>query len=77
VPPLDGIQVKHIFGTTLKDNFVEKAVYEDFLPCALKLRAFVPAPEPVVVGTSLEKVQEAVDLYGKREISAEKLVVLL
>ncbi|KAF4243635.1 hypothetical protein CNMCM8980_010522 [Aspergillus fumigatiaffinis] len=60
-PPPDGIQVKHIFGTTLKDNFVGKAVYEDFLPCALQSGAFVPAPEPLVVGTGLEKVQEAVD----------------
>ncbi|GFF40996.1 zinc-binding alcohol dehydrogenase domain-containing protein cipB [Aspergillus udagawae] len=76
-PPPDGIQVKHIFGTTLKDNFVGKAVFEDFLPRALQSGAFVPAPEPVVVGTGLEKVQEAVDLYGKGEISAKKLVVLL
>lgn len=64
-PPPDGIQVRHIFGTTLKDNFVGKAVYEDFLPRALRSGAFVPAPEPLVVGTGLEKVQEAVDLYGK------------
>ncbi|GIJ92604.1 hypothetical protein Asppvi_001882 [Aspergillus pseudoviridinutans] len=76
-PPPDGIQVKHIFGMTLKDNFVGKAVYEDFLPRALQSGAFVPAPEPLVVGTGLEKVQEAVDLYGKGGISAKKLVVLL
>ncbi|RLL96923.1 hypothetical protein CFD26_101268 [Aspergillus turcosus] len=76
-PPPEGIQVKHIFGTTLKDNFVGKAVYEDFLPGALRLGAFVLAPEPLVVGTGLGKVQEAVDLYGKGGISAEKLVVLL
>ncbi|GFF34473.1 zinc-binding alcohol dehydrogenase domain-containing protein cipB [Aspergillus udagawae] len=75
--PPDGIEVKHIFGTTLKDNFVGKAVFEDFLPRALQSGAFVPAPEPVVVGTGLEKVQEAVELYGKTEISAKKLVVLL
>ena len=76
-PPPGGIQVKHIFGTTLKDNFVGKAVYEGFLPSALQSGAFVPAPEPLVLGTGLGKVQEAVDWYGKGGISAKKLVVLL
>ncbi|RHZ45585.1 zinc-binding alcohol dehydrogenase family protein [Aspergillus thermomutatus] len=76
-PPPDGIQVKHIFGTTLKDNFVGKAVYEDFLPRALLSEAFVPAPAPLVVGAGLERVQEAVHLYGKGGISAQKVVVLL
>lgn len=76
-PPTDGIQVKHIFGTTLKDNFVGKTVYKEFLPRALQSGAFLPSPEPLVVGTGLEKVQEAVDLYWKGGISAKKLVVLL
>jgi NADPH:quinone reductase-like Zn-dependent oxidoreductase len=76
VTPPEGLGIKHIFGTTLKDNKVGKGVYEDFLPKALKTGTFVPAPEPLVVGKGLEKVQEAVDLMGKG-VSAKKLVVVL
>jgi hypothetical protein len=36
----------------------------------------VCAPEPVVVGTGLEHVQEALDRI-KKGVSAQKLVVLL
>ncbi|KAE9382115.1 GroES-like protein [Stipitochalara longipes BDJ] len=74
--PPEGMGIKHIFGTTLKDNKVGKGVYDDFLPEALKSGAFVPAPEPLVVGKGLGTVQEAVDLIGKG-VSAKKLVVLL
>ena len=74
--PPEGMGIKHIFGTTIKDNRVGKGVYEDFMPKALKSGAFVPAPNPLVVGKGLEKVQEAVDLMGKG-VSARKLVVSL
>ncbi|KAL2867805.1 zinc-binding alcohol dehydrogenase family protein [Aspergillus lucknowensis] len=70
------VAVKMIFGTTLKDNAVGKAVYEDFLPKALKAKTFVPAPEPWVVGKGLESVQKAVDLMDKG-VSAKKIVVSL
>ncbi|KAL3459658.1 chaperonin 10-like protein [Aspergillus heterothallicus] len=75
-PPQTTVTVKGILGTTLKENEVGKAIYEDFLPKALAARSFVPAPEPLVVGTGLEKIQEAVDLCGKG-VSARKVVVLL
>ena len=74
--PPEGVTVKHIFGTTLKDNEVGKAVYEDFLPKALKAGTFVPAPEPLIAGKGLGSVQGAVDLQQKG-VSAAKVVVTL
>ena len=74
--PPEGVTVKHIFGTTPKDNEVGKAVYADFLPKALKAGTFMPAPEPLIAGKGLESVQGAVDLH-KKGVSAAKVVVLL
>ncbi|KAJ5155840.1 hypothetical protein N7492_008643 [Penicillium capsulatum] len=74
--PPQGVSVKGVFGTTLKDNHVGKAVYEDFLPKALKSGSFVPAPSPLVVGKGLENIQAAVDLQAKGT-SAQKVVVTL
>ncbi|KAL2825690.1 zinc-binding oxidoreductase CipB [Aspergillus pseudoustus] len=72
----EGVAVKMVLGTTLKENEVGKAVYEDFLPRALEARTFVPAPEPLVAGRGLESIQAAVDLCGKG-VSASKIVVSL
>ena len=74
--PPNGVTMKTVFGTTIKDNAVGKAVYEDFLPKALEAGTFVPAPEPLVSGKGLESVQGAVDLQQKG-VSARKVVVLL
>ncbi|KAI9733835.1 MAG: hypothetical protein M1818_007102 [Claussenomyces sp. TS43310] len=74
--PPEGVTMKSVFGTTIKDNQVGKAVYEDFLPKALKAGTFVPAPEPLVAGKGLESVQGAVDLLRKG-VSARKVVVSL
>jgi hypothetical protein len=70
------VKIKHIFGTSIKDNEVGKAIYEDFLPKALKAGTFVPAPEPLIAGKGLESVQGAVDLVNKG-VSARKIVVAL
>jgi NADPH:quinone reductase-like Zn-dependent oxidoreductase len=72
----EAVTVKSILGTTLKDNEVGKAIYEDFLPKALEVGSFVPAPEPLVAGKGLESIQGAVDLMAKG-VSAKKIVVLL
>ena len=72
----EGVTIKSVFGTTIKDNQVGKAVYEDFLPEALKAGSFVPAPEPLISGKGLESVQEAVGLHQKG-VSARKVVVSL
>lgn len=74
--PPEGVTVKSVFGTTIKDNHVGKAIYEDFLPQALKIGTFTPAPEPLIAGQGLESVQAAVDLQAKGT-SAQKVVVTL
>ncbi|MCJ1458808.1 hypothetical protein MMC28_009182 [Mycoblastus sanguinarius] len=74
--PPEGVTIKSVFGTSIKDNQVGKAVYDDFLPKALKAGTFVPAPEPLVAGKGLESVQSAVDLLRKG-VSARKVVVSL
>jgi hypothetical protein len=74
--PPPGVQIKHIHGVSLKDNEVSKAIYEDFLPKALQLGTFIPAPEPFIAGQGLESIQEAVYLQAKGT-SAKKVVVLL
>ncbi|KAI9690456.1 MAG: hypothetical protein M1822_009419 [Bathelium mastoideum] len=75
--PPEGVTIKHIFGTGIKDNTVGAAVYEDFLPKALKVGTFVPAPLPQVTGKGLQSVQGVVDSYRKKGVSARKLVVSL
>ena len=74
--PPEGITMKAVFGTTIKDNQVGAAVYSDFLPKALQAGTFVPAPEPLIAGKGLEDVQAAVDLH-KKGVSAKKVVVVL
>ena len=53
-----------------------KAVFEDFLPNALKAGTFTSTPSPLVVGKGLESIQAAVDGIMKG-VSAQKLVVTL
>lgn len=74
-PPED-VQIKWVYGLTLRNNEVGKAIYEDFLPKALKSGAFVAAPEPLIAGKGLENIQDAVYLRAKGT-SAKKVVVLL
>ncbi|RAL07195.1 zinc-binding alcohol dehydrogenase family protein [Aspergillus homomorphus CBS 101889] len=74
--PPEGVTVKSVFGTTLKDNEVGKAIYEDFLPRALEAKSFIPAPEPLVAGQGLHSIQPAVDRQAQGT-SAQKVVVVL
>ena len=73
---LRGITATFVFGTTLKANEVSAAVYRSFLPAALAEGRYVAAPEPLVVGTGLACVQEAMDVQRKG-VSARKVVVSL
>lgn len=73
---LKGFETKFIFGTSLVTNEVSHAIYEDFLPDALAQGSYVTAPEPLVVGKGLERVQDALDLHMKG-VSAKKVVVSL
>ena len=73
-----GVTTKFIDGKDLckEENVVSRLVYQDFLPLALASRQFVPAPEPLVVGRGLDKIQEALNIQQKG-VSAQKVVVLL
>jgi NADPH:quinone reductase-like Zn-dependent oxidoreductase len=71
-----GVGWKFVFGTTIKESGVGKAVYVDYLDQALARGRFVPAPEPMVVGKGLEDLQKAMDMQ-KEGVSAKKIVVVL
>ena len=73
---LRGIRTNFIFGTSLMNNEVSRAVYEDFLPRALASGAFAAAPEAHVIGRGLDQVQVAFDLQ-RQGMSAKKVVVSL
>jgi NADPH:quinone reductase-like Zn-dependent oxidoreductase len=72
----DGVGAKFIMGNTLKDNELGAKIFEDFLPKALEEGSYVYAPEPLVVGKGLDKIQEAFEVL-KKGVSAKKFVVSL
>ncbi|OKL58467.1 Zinc-binding alcohol dehydrogenase domain-containing protein cipB [Talaromyces atroroseus] len=74
--PPEGVQIKHIRGDDLYARPLGKAIYEDFLPAALKAGSYITAPKPTVIGKGLEHVQAGIDLVGKG-VSATKVVVTL
>ncbi len=65
-----------VFAISIKDSEVSKAVYEDFLPEALKKGSFKPMPKATVIGNGLDKLQGGFDKL-KEGVSATKLVVTL
>ncbi|KAG4441873.1 hypothetical protein IFR05_002674 [Cadophora sp. M221] len=71
-----GVEIKKVFAPSILSNHVGKAVFEDFLPKALKSGTYVTAPEPIIAGRGLESIQVGVDLLRKG-VSAKKVVVLL
>ena len=71
-----GVETNHIFGTSLKDNEVSRAVYGDFLPAALAAGRFQPAPEPRVVGSGLAALQGALQVQ-KAGVSGSKIVITI
>ena len=73
---IQGIGWKFIFATTHVYNGVGKAVFEGFLPGALQEGTYVAKPEPFVVGTGLEAVQEGFEVQAMG-MSARKVVVSL
>lgn len=74
--PPEGISMKQVFSLSVMTNHVGKAIWEDFLPAALKAGSMIPFPEPVVAGHGLESIQTGIDLLG-RGVSAQKVVVTL
>jgi hypothetical protein len=55
---------------------IAEAVWGKYLPAALADGRFRAAPGPIVVGTGLEKIQEAFERH-KQGVSAAKVVVKL
>ena len=76
MPLPKGVRGNQIFGGTLKDNFVGKAIYEDFLGSALADGRFSPSPKARIIGQGLSLLQRAIDIQ-KSGVSAEKIVVSL
>jgi hypothetical protein len=58
------------------NNDVGPMLWKDFLPDALAEGRYVATPEPQVVGSGLEHVQQALDTL-RRGVSAGKIVVRL
>lgn len=81
-PPEDipaTVQSKMCFALTIfygDNQFVGKAIYEDFLPQALASGQILPMPPAEVVGQGIESVEEACQKH-KAGVSAKKLVVTL
>ncbi|KAI9925537.1 hypothetical protein ASPWEDRAFT_113996 [Aspergillus wentii DTO 134E9] len=69
-----GVKGKMIFANTIKANEVGPAVFRDFLPEALRNGSYRVAPEPLVVGTGLESIQEGLEVWRKG-VSARKIVI--
>lgn len=72
----NGVTMKFIWGSDPAWNELGPMIYRDHLPRALTERKFVPAPEPLVVGTGLESVQKGLDL-NRKGVSAKKVIVKL
>lgn len=73
-----GVRTKFIVAEDIcePDNVASRLVFRDFLPRSLASRQLVPAPEPLVIGKGLEKIQEGMELQ-KKGVSAQKIVVSL
>ncbi len=71
---LGGVKSKFIWGSSLMDNEVSRLIFEDFLPGALALGAYVTAPPAFVSGEGLAAIQPAIDRLGQG-VSAQKIVV--
>ncbi|KAL0931137.1 zinc-binding dehydrogenase family superfamily [Colletotrichum truncatum] len=72
----DGVKSNVVFGGSLRENEVGRAVYADFLGKALAAGSFTCAPEPHVVGKGLESLQTAFEAV-REGVSAKKVVVTL
>jgi NADPH:quinone reductase-like Zn-dependent oxidoreductase len=69
-----GVHVSGIWGGTPVQSSVGPAVFQDFLPGALRDGRFRPAPEPLVAGSGLQAVPGALSTL-RAGVSATKLVV--
>lgn len=73
-PTQQGVDMKYTYSFGILDSPVSKTLYEDFLPEALEAGTIIPAPDPLIVGNSLEDAQKAMDIRAKG-VSAQKIVL--
>jgi len=71
-----GIVEKFYDASSVVDNEIGPAIYQDYLGAALAEARFRPAPPATVVGSSLNDIQKAFDIQ-RRGVSATKIVVAL
>lgn len=71
-----GVELGVCAADELESNELSRKIYQDYLPQALEKKAFIPSPQPRIVGEGLEMIQEAMNLQ-KKGVSAQKLVVKL
>ncbi|KAI1339984.1 zinc-binding oxidoreductase CipB [Xylariaceae sp. FL0016] len=69
-----GVKRGLAISTSILHNDVGKAIWADYLPEALQRKCYVAAPEPMVVGSGLENIQQGLELL-KKGVSARKVVV--
>jgi hypothetical protein len=72
---IDNVAVFAAFILT-QDQALGKAIYNDFLPEALKKGVIKPAPPAEVVGHGVGSIQKGVDVL-KKGVSGKKIVVTL
>ncbi|KAL9132587.1 MAG: hypothetical protein Q9175_006241, partial [Cornicularia normoerica] len=71
-----GVRAKMVFGSTLTDNEIGLAIFEDFLPRALAQRKYKVTPKPLIMGTKgLEGIQEGFNTL-RNGVSARKVVIV-
>ncbi|KAI1851259.1 hypothetical protein JX266_003334 [Neoarthrinium moseri] len=70
-----GVRSKFVWGGSLEFNEVSKAVFEDYLPEALRRGQYICAPNAEIIGNELESIQSGLDILKKGAVSAKKLVV--
>ncbi len=71
-----GVGAKFVFGPIIVDNEVAGKVWGEYVGKALDKGTLKPAPDALIVGQGLDKVQEGM-MKNKEGLSAKKVVVTL
>jgi len=70
------VAIRSIWGTALVKEALGPFIFSDFLGPALASGNFVPAPPPMVVGSSLQDIPNAINIL-RQGVSAKKVIVSL
>lgn len=70
------VRVTSVWGSALRHSAVGPAIWRDFLPAALAEGRYRALPEPLIAGSGLGAVPDALELQ-RRGVSARKVVVSL